>query len=416
MYCIKSLLTGLFGVALCLADINGIVTDTGSTPIAGAVVRLEKGNQSVTTGADGLFTFVANSAILPGVNQHPRMHNLSATVQNGLLWVNVTKKSVVEITTFNLVGKALSTVQTPMIAGTNLIKLPFLVSGIYLYKVKLDYGEVVLKSNSVSGVLSKIAAFSHDVPSKLLAKQSKAKDSIVDIITATKTGFLNYRMDIYNADTTGIKIKMIVSAGTVTDVDGNEYQTVKIGNQEWTVENLRTTKYNDGSVIPLVTDSATWSHMYDSSLTTAAYCYYNNTTNADSIKKFGALYNWHAVKTKILAPKGWHIPDTTEWHTLETFLGGVNVAGGKLKETGTSHWDTPNKGASNDVGFSALPGGYRERTGEFLCVGYNGCWWSFTENDTSTSWWWTIESDSNYFYHYGNGAAGCGLSVRCVRD
>src|SRR4030043_168747 len=117
-------------------------------------------------------------------------------------------------------------------------------------------------------------------------------------------------------------------SGTVTDADGNVYQTVKIGNQVWTVENLRTTKYDDGSAIPLVTDSAAWA-----ALTTPGFCYYNNTTNADNIKKFGALYNWHAVNTKKLAPKGWHVPTEAEWITLENYLiaNGYNWDGTKTE-------------------------------------------------------------------------------------
>src|ERR1035441_4507351 len=99
---------------------------------------------------------------------------------------------------------------------------------------------------------------------------------------------------------------MIASAGTVTDIDGNVYQTVKIGNQIWTVENLRVTRFNDGTAIPLDTSTATWDSIWNNGLTIPAYCYYNNMTNTDSIKKWGALYNWYAVNTGKLAPKGWH--------------------------------------------------------------------------------------------------------------
>jgi len=398
-----------------MADISGIVTDTGSTPIAGALVRLENGGQTAITGADGLFTLVVSAAILPGANHHPRMHNLSASIQNGVLWVHVAKQSAVDVTTCNLAGKALSTVQTATITGTTSIMLPFLGAGIYLYKVKSEYGEVVLKSISMSGVASRSATFSHNASAETLAKQSIATDSIANLITVAKTGYLHFRMNVYNADTTGIKVKMVASAGTITDVDGNEYQTVTIGNQVWMVENLRTTTYNDGSAIPLETDSAAWSRMYDSSLTTAAYCFYNNTTNADSIRKFGALYNWFVVDTKKLSPVGWHVPDSTEWFTLATFLGGVNVAAGNLKTTGTSDWATPNIGATNKAGFSALPGGYRSRTGAFVHIGNDGNWWSSTEKDAATTRFWVMNFDSDYLYRFGQ-SAGYGFSVRCVRD
>ena len=128
-----------------------------------------------------------------------------------------------------------------------------------------------------------------------------------------------------------------MSDSTVKDADGNVYTTVKIGNQVWTVENLRTTKYNDGSAIPLVTDSAAWVN-----LTTPGYCYYNNTTNADSIKKYGALYNWYAVDTKKLAPAGWHVPTDAEWDTLQNYL----IANGY-------NWD----GTTDEQQDSKIPGG-----------------------------------------------------------
>ena len=136
---------------------------------------------------------------------------------------------------------------------------------------------------------------------------------------------------------------------TATDIDGNVYHTVTIGTQIWMVENLKTTRYNDGSPIPFVTDSSSWSN-----LTTPGYCWYNNdTTNKNT---YGALYNWFAVNTGKLAPTGWHVPTDDEWTTLTTYLGGESIAGGKLKETGTTHWRTPNAGATNEIGFTASSG------------------------------------------------------------
>ena len=197
---------------------------------------------------------------------------------------------------------------------------------------------------------------------------------------------------------------------TVMDVDGNAYHAVKIGTQVWTVENLRTTKYNDGSSIPLVKDSAAWGN-----LTAPGYCYYNNTADIDTIKKFGALYNWYVVDTKRLAPKGWHVPTDPEWSALTAFLGGEAVAGGKLKEAGTRHWITPNTGATNATGFSALPGGYRGYDGTFHYVRGYGGWWSSTASDTTFSWFRSMYYSNadvfrrDYYETYG-------FSVRCVRD
>jgi len=197
---------------------------------------------------------------------------------------------------------------------------------------------------------------------------------------------------------------------TVTDVEGNVYKTVKIGSQIWMSENLRTTKYNDGTSISNVTDAGEWS-----AITAGAYCNYKNTSNLDTINTFGRLYNWYAVNTDKLAPKGWHVPTDTEWATLTDFLGGEDVAGGKLKETGTTHWSSPNIGATNETGFTALPGGGRGSNGNFYYIGLYGDWWSATQS-TSNIWCRRIYYDgstvgrSSYIYKT------FGFGIRCVKD
>jgi uncharacterized protein (TIGR02145 family) len=142
---------------------------------------------------------------------------------------------------------------------------------------------------------------------------------------------------------------------TVTDIDGNSYNTIKIGTQCWMKENLKTQHYNNTSAINYVTDNATWA---DLNLTTDAYCWYlNDYGTYGSI--YGALYNWYAVNTGILCPSGWHVPSDAEWTTLTNYLGGNSLAGGYMKEAGIVHWNSPNTGADNSSGFTALPGGNR---------------------------------------------------------
>jgi len=198
---------------------------------------------------------------------------------------------------------------------------------------------------------------------------------------------------------------------TVTDIDGNIYHTVIIGNQTWMVENLKTTKYNDGTTIPLITDNAMWA-----TLNAPAYCWYNTETMIDK-NIYGALYNWYAVKTGKLCPVGWHVPTDMEWDILINYLGGECVAGGKLKEKGTTHWFDENVGASNSSGFTALAGGYRECSGQFYEIGLVGKWWTLTKNidhlnhayylmafnDDPT----IIKSYSSFKY---------GFSIRCIKD
>lgn len=199
-----------------------------------------------------------------------------------------------------------------------------------------------------------------------------------------------------------------VTYGTMTDQDGNVYKTVTIGTQTWMAENLKVTKYNDGIAIPNVTDNTAWKE-----LTTGALCDYANTPS--NSETYGKLYNWYAVKTGKLAPKGWHVPSDAEWTELTNYLGGTSVAGGKLKETGTTHWASPNTGATNETGFTALPGGTRYSSGAFDDIGTSGVWWSATENNATSAW------DRIVYLNYSDVVRGyfnkeVGFSVRCVRD
>lgn len=151
----------------------------------------------------------------------------------------------------------------------------------------------------------------------------------------------------------------------VTDYDSNTYNVIRIGDQLWMSENLKTTHLNDGTIIPLVTENSNWIKSYSPCL-----CYYNNdkTTYKDI---YGPLYNFYSVETGKLCPPGWHVPTDQEWSSLSNYVGNK---GGKLKESGTNHWQSPNE-SDNSTGFTALPGGYRKmNNGAFSDIGVNGCW------------------------------------------
>lgn len=211
------------------------------------------------------------------------------------------------------------------------------------------------------------------------------------------------------------------------DVDENVYKTITIGTQIWMSENLKTTKYNDDTPIPLVTDPTSWIN-----LSTPAYswCDSDSTTWDDIlspdytwrkndvtnyINTYGILYNWYAVNTGKLCPIGWHVPSDTEWNLLTDYLGGEDVAGTKLKESGTVNWSIPNKEATNETSFTALPGGYRsEYDGTFKGIGIYSYWWSSTESSEGvTRWYIFYEHSSLYNSKY---IKTSGYSVRCVRD
>jgi len=213
------------------------------------------------------------------------------------------------------------------------------------------------------------------------------------------------------------------SAGTVTDKDGNEYHTVKIGTQVWMVENLKTTKYNDGSTIPIITDNTAWTN-----LSTGAYCNYDN--DVSTANKYGKLYNWYAVNTGKLAPTGWHVPTDAEWSTLEDYASmggntGVAFGGsgglGKALASKTDWTTTYYSGAigndlskNNSSGFSALPGGYRSDDGTFYDVGDRGRWWN-TDFDPSYS----RYKEMEYLVGFVSDRytrKEVGFSVRCIKD
>jgi uncharacterized protein (TIGR02145 family) len=197
----------------------------------------------------------------------------------------------------------------------------------------------------------------------------------------------------------------------LVDADGNSYNAIEIGTQLWMTKNLETTKYRDGTSIPNVTGYLEWGNN-----TTGAYCYYNNSSSNRTL--YGMMYNWYAAEnSKGLCPTGWHIPSESEWVTLTTFLGDKSVAGGKLKTTGTSIWQVPNTGATNESGFSALPGGYRQRDGDFGGLKYAADFMS-TTTDISNSgliWGFSLRANDSEL-QAGYREKFNGLSVRCIKD
>jgi uncharacterized protein (TIGR02145 family) len=145
----------------------------------------------------------------------------------------------------------------------------------------------------------------------------------------------------------------------VKDIDGNVYTAITIGTQIWMGENLKTTRYNDKTEIPNVVSNVLWQE-----LTSGAYSWYDHDESTYK-KAYGGLYNWYAANSGKLCPVGWRLPTPEDWTTLSDFLGGDEIAGGKLKETGTTHWSSPNTGATNETGFTGLPTGLRESDGTF---------------------------------------------------
>ena len=194
---------------------------------------------------------------------------------------------------------------------------------------------------------------------------------------------------------------------TMTDIEGNVYNIVTIGSQVWMKENLKTTKYNDGSVIP---------ENNTEFLSTPAFTWYNDSSSYKT--PYGALYNWYVVETGMLCPTGWHVPTSDEWTILATFLGGDSIAGGKLKESGLNYWNSPNTGADNSTGFSALPGGQRFPGGGYFSIGNVSYFWSSSQSQSigNGAWVRQLSYYNNYFIPSDHPVKSCGFSVRCLKD
>ncbi|MEI6089224.1 MAG: FISUMP domain-containing protein [bacterium] len=240
------------------------------------------------------------------------------------------------------------------------------------------------------------------------------KKILLEVPVGTKSGKVTVSVNGDISNELDFTVKTGVQVTTVTDIDGNVYKTVKIGNHWWMAENLNVSHYRNGDLIPQVKDSTEWIN-----LKTGAWCYYNNDPAMGAI--YGKLYNWYAVNDpRGLAPLGSHIASDSEWTEMVDSFGGYEIAGDKLKSTGSIEngdglWLDYNVYATNESGFSALPNGYRDDYGFFEVIGYNAFWWTSTVNLPANAWLRYLSFASTYVnrYYYDK---GFGLAVRCLRD
>lgn len=233
----------------------------------------------------------------------------------------------------------------------------------YLTKSHTSTGVIGLTANLIAGTL---ANGEGQLVYTISGAPTTAGTAIFEIELGGKSCSINVKVD---------DLPMLGKPGSnITDNEGNSYKTVIIGTQTWMAENLKTSKYNDGTAIPNITDNTQWSQ-----LTTGAWAYYNN--DATNNTKYGKLYNWYALSSttndnKNVCPTGWHVPSYKEWEVLTDYLGGSSEAGGKMKEVGTTSWNYGS--ATNTSLFTGLPGGVRSANGSFDSFGTNGYWWSST--------------------------------------
>jgi uncharacterized protein (TIGR02145 family) len=196
----------------------------------------------------------------------------------------------------------------------------------------------------------------------------------------------------------------------VVDIDGNYYDTVHIGNQIWLKQNLKTTRYRNGGSIPYVLGNTDWQ-----ALTTGAWSYYDHDATNNAV--YGKLYNWYTTQGDTLCPTGWHVPSDAEWTSLTTYLGGESVAGGKMKSVGTDYWLYGfNIGATNESGFLAFPGGWRNNEGGFFEIRTYAFFWSATENTSSQAWSRLLNYSDSSVSRPGFFYKSYGASVRCLKN
>lgn len=226
----------------------------------------------------------------------------------------------------------------------------------------------------------------------------------------------HYRVRAVNSGGTSTgSDQTFTTIGSVSDVDANTYNVVRIGSQVWFKKNLATRFYSDGTAIQNCEDALMWVL-----ISSGAYCWYNNSSANKAT--YGALYNWYAINSatnggKNICPTGWHVPSNTEFSTLISNQGGTAVAGGKMKETGTTHWLGPNAGATNESGFTALPGGWRNDSGgTFANMTYRGFFWTSTQNAANTAWVIYLDYLIDDAATYGDYNKHKGYSIRCLKD
>lgn len=416
-FCILSLL--LVASLPCFGS-NYTITFTGSgasTVVESVIVQNITQNTSVTVpaGNDLNLTDEATSLdFLSSTNESIRIYSNT----NGKLSLMFFAKQTgnAQINAFGMDGRKIVGTSANLHAGSNSFQLAlpkgvFVIQATgngYSYSAKIinktgTQGNAEIVYNGTTGTPASLSrqkvinsgttSMQYTAGDQLIYKGVSGNYStiVTDVPTESKTTNFNFM--------------------ACTDGDGNNYTAVTIGTQTWMVENLKTTRYRDGHSIAYVADYNAWA-----GLSTGAWCEYNN--NATNGAKYGKLYNWYAVAdSRNIAPTGWHVPTDAEWLTLTTYLGGEAVAGGKLKESGTLNWTSPNAGASNETGFSALPGGYRVNgNGAFGYLGNYGYWWSSTQFSSTGAWGRYMDYSNGSVTRFYNFIKTCGFSVRCVKD
>jgi uncharacterized protein (TIGR02145 family) len=393
----------------------------GSNTVSSVKVEnLTAGTSLIVNGSD-----ILRLTVTTGVNPVEKRQSSelkiypNPTTGNSVLAVYPPVAGRAVITVFDLTGKPITQIQSYLENYLQEFRLSGIKKGVYLISVKgntYQYSGKLLSNGKADGkiIIDKIIN-NQAVDKKISQTDYKGTQATVDMaysagnrlkFTGISGIYSTVMTDIPATDKT-ITFNFIAC----TDADNNNYPVVAIGTQIWMAENLKTTKYRNSAIIETTTPAT----LDISGETTPKYqwAYAGNESN---VATYGRLYSWNVVSdSRNICPTGWHIPTEGEWNTLTSFLGELGVAGGKLKETGTTHWTTPNTDATNETGFTALPGGQRISWGTFDAIGNVGYWWTATEPVyTNAIGRYMHYGWSNVFGTYGDDKYG--LSVRCLKD
>ncbi len=421
MQSFKVFVIGLIAAWVCMGDIRGIVTlaDTsGTVPIDSALVVLMQSGLQAVTDTSGKFSIPITTIGYRNKISRTIPAPIAAIIQSNSLHLKLPLAQSLEIIGCDLHGKLFMHLNETRNSGTFSYALPRKGDGIYLYKINVSGKAIILKCSVFGGVWRAMSGAA-DIPfgsTKTSPVAIAQRDTTSDTLMITKNGYVPIKIKVTYADTNWIAIKLSAVIDPMVDGDGNVYKAVRIGHHVWITENLRTTKYADGTSIIFDTSSTSWANSKAS-----IFCYYGNTTNADSIKKNGALYNWYVIDTahtKNIAPKGWHVPSQTEWENLRD-----NTSSNGKSLAAQSGWSSSNVYSAigydmknnNSTGFTAFAGGFRNNFGDFSGKGTYGMWWSAIPSMTA-------EGMNSYLYYDDGGmfvmsnSKCCGFSVRLVRD
>ncbi len=392
----------------------GALTTVGTIKVenltSGTTLTLRTGEILHLSGTIGVYSMTNKQST--GMKIYP-----NPMTDNSILQIYPPEAGKAVIMVCDMTGKLVAQIQSYLENYLQEFRLSGIRRGFYLIIVKgntYNYSEKLLCHGKADGIISIDKIINNQ---EVIEKKSKmvfnGGQTIIEMaytsgdrlkFTGISGIYSTVVTDIPASDTT-ITFNFIAC----TDGDNNNYPIVEIGTQVWMAENLKTTKFNNGLEILNEEDNVAWNN-----LKTPAYCWYNNSESTYKTT-YGALYNWYTVNTGNLCPTGWHVPSDDEWTAFTTYLGGTGVASGKLKELGTAHWNLPNTGATNETGYTALPGGGRVSGGTFDGLNVSSYLWSTTATNETNAWCRILNCTCSCVASFDD-IKSYGFSVRCLKD